>query len=88
MLEEKTFAYYFQIKWEVPIRALLFQFYICLIMLRIPFVNDFVSCITGKFTAFLDFSKGGGEMVFKDLMKETLAFIVINSGVLCFELIN
>lgn len=73
------FAFNFQIKWEIPIRALLFQFYICLIMLRIPFVNDFVGCITGKFTAFLDFSKGGGQMVFGNLAIDIFAFMVIHS---------
>jgi Na+ dependent nucleoside transporter N-terminus len=53
-------------------------------MLRIPFVNDFVGCITGKFTAFLDFSKGGGEMVFGNLAIDIFAFMVINSDICAY----
>ncbi|XP_059489886.1 solute carrier family 28 member 3-like [Neocloeon triangulifer] len=71
-------SYKRKIKIEVPLRSLLLQFYICLIMLRIPFVNDFITCITSKFTAFLNFSKGGGSMVFgEELANSVFAFLVM-----------
>ncbi|CAB3362449.1 Hypothetical predicted protein [Cloeon dipterum] len=67
-----------KINWEVPLRSLLLQFYVCMLMLRIPFINNFISCITDKFTTFLNFSREGGAMVFgEELANSVFAFMVL-----------